>query len=67
MTNFDESDQAGMIGGIFAAHLNREDHGGKPKEDCEFCKGFILDERPLAEQQKLQSYSFVFLDTSKDK
>lgn len=62
MSDFDESDQAGLVGDIFYLHL--QSHVGKPDEKCEFCKGFILSGN---KEYPLSSYKFIILDLSKDK
>lgn len=61
MINFDESDQASIVGAVFGLHLQK--HGGKPDPTCEFCKGFILTE-PLQTDFPLESYSYLILDVS---
>jgi hypothetical protein len=60
MSYFDESDQAGLLGMLGAAHLSREDHGGQLKEDCVFCNQFL---KPQPQTDKpLSSYRFVIID-----
>lgn len=66
--DFDESDQASMVGGIFGLHLQSPGHiNGEPNPDCPFCKGCIIDDRP--EELKgypFESYSFVIFDISEE-
>lgn len=62
---FDESDQAGLVGSIFSSHLaSHKDH--KPDPECPFCKGFILPRDNEPKEPPLESYSFILLDLSKD-
>lgn len=50
---------------IFALHLQSKGHvNGQPNENCPFCKNFIIDDRPLAKEYPLESYSFLLLDVS---
>jgi len=66
MINFDESDQASIISGLFGLHLQSKGHiNGEPNPDCPFCKGFIIDNRPINDKAGLESYSFLILDVSK--
>lgn len=54
-------DQAAVISFIMASHL-RNHPNNEPDPTCEFCKGFIIP--PLAQEQPMESYSFVMLDLS---
>lgn len=64
---FDESDQAAIIGFLFAVHLQNEKHNGKPDPNCGFCKAFIIDNKPIPDEQHLIScYSFLILDVSEN-
>ena len=56
-------DQAALVGGLFSLHLQQ--HGGKPDENCEFCKGFIIPSKKQVENNyPLESYKFLILDVS---
>lgn len=62
--NYQEiDDQAGFIGFIVGTHLKT--HGGAPDPNCSFCKGFIIDQRSLTDEDyPFSSYKMVILDVS---
>ena len=60
---FDESDQAGLCGSLFALHL--ETHGGTADENCSFCKNFIIPP-PNLTGKPLESYGFMVFDMNSD-
>lgn len=61
---FDESDQASIVGSMFYMHMrDTPGHNGKPDPECPFCKGFIIDNRPIEDRvYPLESYKFVIID-----
>lgn len=60
---FDESDQASIVGCIYNAHLKTH-KDNKPDPECAFCKAFLISDSLPENGYPLQSYSFMILDVS---
>lgn len=59
LINYEESDQAGVIGDVMYLHLLKHPKG-KPDPSCQWCKAFIISDAKSGEP--LMSHKCIILD-----